>query len=181
MEAEHKELSWVAKDKTALAALVTIRNFTITSEVKTAYQHLRAQYKATNPETIRNQKESELAIVAQHEQLNVLQPLIYEDPKLKITMDINHKFSRFTVGLLSPEFKVVFSFNPLIEDKALQAKFDVPNGMRDRYLGDRKSLPNPKDRMKFVAEIATMFNGLMQDKLPYMEGELRKIRGWLSA
>ena len=44
-----------------------------------------------------------------------------------------------------------------------------------------KSLANTTDRMKFVGDIATQFNKLMLKKKPYIEGELRKIRGWLDA
>ena len=181
MEAEHGELNWVIKNKTAIAALVKVRKLTATPEIDRAYTHLRAQHKASKPEKKQSEKRLELAITAEHEQLNVLQPLIYDDSKLKNTMDSNHKFSRWSAGMLSPQFKVVFAFNPHIEDKSLQAIFDVPTGITDRYLGRRKSLPNRQDRMGFVAEIAAKFNRLMLDQLPYMEGEMHKIRGWMNA
>jgi hypothetical protein len=35
--------------------------------------------------------------------------------------------------------------------------------------------------MKFVGEIADVFNDLMSTKRAYMEAELRKIQGWLNA
>lgn len=162
-------------------SIINIRKFTVTPEIQKAYAYLRAQHKTSDRASIQTAKEEELAITAQHEQLNVLQPLIYDDPKLRTTMDSNHKFSRWSGGKLSPEFKVVFAFNPHIKDQSLQAIFDVPKGVKDRYLGSRKSLPNRKDRMGFVAEIATKFNRLMQDQLPYMEDEMRKIRGWMNA
>ena len=181
MEAEHSELSSIIRDTKAAASLIKIRKLTVTPEIRKAYAYLCTQHKAFDRAAIQTAKEDELAIIAKHEQLNVLQTLIYDDPRLKKTMDTNHKFSRWSAGLLSPEFKVVFAFNPHIKDQSLQAVFDVPKGVKDRYLGSRKSLPNRKDRMGFVAEIATKFNRLMKDQLPYMESEMRKIRGWMNA
>lgn len=181
MEAEHSELTSIIRDSKASAALLKIRRLTVTPEIQSAYSHLRSQFKTSNPEKKQIEKEQELAITAQHEQINVLQPLIYNDPRLKATMDANHKFSRWSAGMLSPEFKVVFAFDPQIADKSLKAIFDVPKNIKDRYLGSRKSLPNEEDRMGFVAEIARKFNDLMQDKLPYMENEMKKIRGWMNA
>ena len=181
MESEHTELSWVIKDKVGLVALIKIRKFAATPEIKSTYDQLRAQFKAAHPNEKQRKRQQELAITAEHEQLNVLQPLIYNDKKLKSTMDTNHLLSRWSKGLLSPEFKVVFCFNPQVEDKSLQAIFDVPTGIQDRYLGDRKSLPNERDRMKFVEEIATKFNGLMVKRRHFMEAELRKIQGWIAA
>ena len=128
-----------------------------------------------------NNQKKELAIIAQHEQVNVLQPLIYNDPELKKTMDMNHEFSRLTGGWLSPQFKVIYSFAPKTNDPNLQTVFDAPDGLKDRFTGAKKSLPNKDDRMEFVNKIAKKFNGLMSTDLPYMEGELRKIQGWLNA
>ncbi len=107
--------------------------------------------------------------------------VIYNDPELKKTMDMNHEFSRLTGGWLSPQFKVVYGFLPKTDDPKLQTIFDVPDGVKDRFTEAKKSLPNKEDRMEFVAQIAKKFNGLMSTDLAYMEGELRKIQGWINA
>jgi hypothetical protein len=153
----------------------------VTPEISSAYTFIIAQYDAVGKNGKHSKKMKELELVARHEQVRVLQPLIYDDANLKITMDMNHQFSRLTGGWISPQFKVVYCFNPNINDSNLQTVFDTPKGMKDRYIGHRKSLPNVIDRMDFVGDIANRFNSLMASQLPYMEGELRKIQGWLNA
>ncbi|MFZ6751593.1 DUF2515 family protein [Undibacterium sp. Ren11W] len=178
MESEHIELSRVVKDSAATAAVVKARNFKATPEIRAAYLEIIESYSAKSK--LKNQQE-ELAFIANHEQRNVLQPLIYNDPKLIETMDMNHRFSRLTGGWISPQFKVVYSFSPKTDDPKLQTVFDAPDGVIDRFIGKNKSLPNEGDRMNFVADIARDFNRLMFEKRSYMEAELRKIQGWLNA
>ena len=120
--------------------------------------------------------------IAEQEQINVLQPLIYNDPALTATMNMNHRFSRMTGGWLSPQFKVIYSFSPSGKsDPTLETVFDPPTGMTDRFKMKIKSLPDQADRMKFVRKIALDFNRLMSEKRGYMDQELRKIQGWLNA
>ena len=109
----------------------------------------------------------------------MLQPLIYDDPKLVVTMDANHKISRYTP--FSPKYAVYYSAAPHNDEPELQTVFDAPTGAWDYVTGPNMSLPNPEHRMKFVANIAKDFDRLMTKKRSYMEGELQKIRGWMNA
>lgn len=181
MESEHIELSRVAKDSAAIAEIVKARQFKVTGEIRQAYAKIIEEHSTSDKNEKFNNQKKELAIIAQHEQVNVLQPLIYNDPELKKTMDMNHEFSRLTGGWLSPQFKVIYSFAPKTNDPNLQTIFDAPDGLKDRFTGAKKSLPNKDDRMEFVAQIAKDFNRLMSKYRPYMEDELRKIQGWLNA
>lgn len=181
MDSEHLELIAAIKDKSAMAALLGIRNVKVTPEISTAYTRISRQYQAVEKDAKQRQKAKELEIVAMHEQINVLQPLIYDDARLKVTMDMNHMASRLTSGWLSPQFKVVYSFDPHITDPSLQTVFDASDGIKDRFFGNRQSLTNPAQRMGFVKRIAKDFNQLMDTRLSYMECELRKIQGWLNA
>lgn len=181
MGAEHTELKSIISDKSSMAALLTVRKQVVTEEVTAAYSHMVEHFNAKGERDKRIHKAKELAIIAKHEQLRVLQPLIYDDPKLKTTMDMNHKFSRLTGGWISPQFRVIYAFDTKITDPTLQTVFDVSTGLGDRFFGARKSLTDPTDRMEFVADISDEFNKLMSKRLPYMEGELRKIQAWLNA
>jgi hypothetical protein len=181
MEEEHRELTRVGADSAGLAKLQTVAKFFVTPEVRNTYATLIAEFNATGPKAKRAAQEAELNIIAKQEQINILQPLIYEDTKLMATMNINHSISRYLGEFFTPKYKVVYSARPTTSDPKLQTVFDDPTGPIDYLKGPSKSLPNPKDRMTYVAEIAKDFNKLMADDRAYMEGELQKIRGWINA
>lgn len=169
------EMRRVIADAAALGRLEKVARFTVTPQVKEAFGYIS--------EGLSNKanQQKELVAIANQEQLHILQPLIYDDPLLKKTMDLNHELSRRLGGWLSPPFQVVFSAKNDSDDKDLTVRFDPPEGAWDRLTGTDKSLPNPVDRMKFVADIAKKFNARMTDNKPYMEAEIKKILGWLNA
>jgi len=179
MESEHKELSRIAADGKATDVLVRLRNFHATDGVKDAYSAMIKEY--SSPADKSRYQREELFSIAKHEQLDVLQPLIYDDEKLKSTMDLNHNFSRLTLGWISPPFKVIYSADPNTPDPSLETVFDTPDGRIDRAFGPRKSLPDQNDRMAYVKQIAADFDKHMTVKRSYMETQLRKIREWKSA
>ena len=180
MEAEHTELSRIVNDKKGLAAVVTCRQFKQTGSIRNAYRQMTKGYDEDDATAKNVFQRLELVAIAEQEQINVLQPLIYNDPKLKETMDMNHQFSRQTAGWISPHFKVIYSAAATNSDPKLETVFDPPENIKARFLGDRESVPNQADRMKFVQRIAKDFNRLMDGKRPYMDGELKKIQKWLS-
>lgn len=181
MEAEHGELKRMAADTAALTSLVKIRSFSVTPEVVLSFKHLAEEYSADDDEKKAELQRNELVAIASQEQINVLQPLIYNDSELKKTMDVNHRFSRLTNGWLSPKFKVVYSAGVANTNRELETVFDAPESIKERVVGARKSLPDVDDRMEFVSKIAKQFNHLMSTRRSYMDGELKKIMGWMSA
>ena len=178
MESEHTELSRMAQDHTALKTLVKLRNFEVTEAVMATFRHLRNEFDQDNKINKQQLQIKELVSIADQEQKNVLQPLIYNDALLKQTMDTNHKFSRLTGGWISPKFKVIYRASATNDDPELEAVFDAPSNLLDQLTGTSKSLPNVEDRMRFVEQIAKKFNLLMLNRRPYMDGELRKIAAW---
>lgn len=180
LELERKELKRIADDSAATARLQKVAQFKVTAEMKETYSVLISEYSASKEEKIR-QQQAELQVIAKQEQINILQPVIYDDSQLIKTMDVNHYFSRLTGGLLSPTYTLYFSAAPKNSDPDLQITFDQPKGWKDRRTGPKASLPNANDRMKYVGEIADKFNDLMARKRLYMEKELREIRRWLDA
>ncbi len=181
MESEHLELGRMCSDSKSLASLVQLRSFAVTPAVTRTYAFLVKEFSASSQSVRFELQQKELVAIAEQEQINVLQPLIYDDGKLQETMDMNHQFSRLTNGWMSPKFKVIYSAKPQNGLPELEAVFDQPTSMTDQFLGGRQSLPNAADRMKFVEQIAKKFNFLMSAKRAYMEGELRKIMQWLTA
>jgi hypothetical protein len=181
MESEHIELGRMAKDSQAHATVEKLRTFAVTSEISQAYRHLIREF---DTKELFNKKEimrNELAAVAKQEQINVLQPLIYDDVLLKKTMDTNHKFSRVTNGWISPKFRVIYRASAKNDDAELETVFDAPESLADRFFGARESLPNAQDRMGFVNRIALDFDRLMTTRRAYMEAELAKIASWVAA
>lgn len=181
MEEEHRELNRVAADAAGLARLQRVAQFAVTPEIRATYATLITEFNAPTAKKKREAQEAELNYIATQEQINILQPLIYEDAKLISTMNINHTISRYLGEFFTPKYKVVFSAQPSTTDPNLQTIFDDPNGVIDYLKGPSKSLPKPADRMGYVADIASKYNKLMAEKRPYMDGELQKIRGWLNA
>lgn len=181
MEEERKELGRVAGDDRALTALERIARFKVTAEIKNTYKILLDEYDSPDRESRFRAQQAELVQIARQEQLNILQPLIYDDARLAETMQLNHRFSRISNGLLSPKYAVVYSAAPITDDSKLTTVFDQPKDSGDWITGMKKTLPNSKDRMEYVGQIARDFNNLMAKRRDYMDRELLKIRGWLSA
>jgi hypothetical protein len=182
MESERTELTRVTSDTAAIATQQRIARFTVTPEIRAAYGVLIKEFKAGTKKVMFEQQQAELVEIAKQEQLQVLQPLIYQDRVLINVMDLNHKMSRFWGSWLSPKYAVVYSAQPKTDDPKLQTVFDPSTGVIDRaWTGATKSLPKPVDRMEYVNQIAEDYNGLMQNNRAYMEAELQKIRAWRNA
>ena len=171
----------MANDSFALAAVARLRTFSATSAISRTYRCLIDEYSAKTPSQKKLLQQDELVAIAEQEQLNVLQPLIYNDPLLKVTMDVNHRFSRLTNGWLSPRFKVIYRASAVNDDPELETVFDAPDSILERFSGQIQSLPNPNDRIKFVEKIAKKFNRLMSERREYMDAEIAKISTWTSA
>ncbi len=185
MEEERREMGRIAADGAATARLQKVAQFTVTKEMTATYTTLIDEFGAGTAAARLGFQQDELNAIAKQEQLNILQPLIYDDSKLVKTMDINHWISRASSGGLSPTYTLYFSAAPKNDDRDLQITFDEPKSPWDRTKGalggTLKSLPNKDDRMEYVSKIADKFNLLMSRKRAYMERELQIIRGWLDA
>lgn len=169
-----REMQRVVQDTAALGRLERIQRFGVKPEIMKAYEDIGKGFLTPGAQR------DELMHIAKHEQINVLQPLIYDDPKLKETLDLNHSLSRRSTWL-SPPFQVVFNANKDVDDPELKVRFDPPHGVVDWIAGSNKSLANPQDRMKYVGDIAKQLNKQMAEKKDYMEAELEKIRAWKNA
>jgi len=176
-----RELRRMASDGAAASSLQRVAQFKATGEIREAYGFFIEEHAAATKDQRFVMQKKELMAIAKQEQLNVLQPLLYDDPKLKQTMDANHQISRYSGGFLSPRYEVVYSASPKVDAPELKTVFDAPDGLKDWATGPKQSLPNQEDRMAYVGQIANRFNDLMSNRRAYMNDELSKIRGWLNA
>lgn len=181
LDAERAELKRLAGDGKALQRLERIKRFQPTAQVRQAYASYLQQATLDDKKEKAIQRRLELKAIASHEQKNVLQPLIYNDAKLKETLDAAHALGRRFGHWLSPHFRVVYSAAPHTDDPRLISRFDEPQGLWDQAKGTDKSQANQKDRIEFVEEIAEKFNGLMEKQEGYMHAQLAQIRKWIDA
>lgn len=113
----------------------------------------------------KNVQMEHLVAIAEHEQGEVLQPLIYEDPN----------FSRWTEAQrawylrpLSPAYELVFSHQCSQRDNELISK-----APRDMVVEDFSS------RMDWIQKAAEKFHDLMSERADYMLRELNTMAGWV--
>ncbi|UIN21254.1 DUF2515 family protein [Herbaspirillum frisingense] len=106
-----------------------------------------------------------LLAIANHEQLIILQPLIYDDPS----------FSRWVgvqrwrlVRPFSPELRLAFSSACDVEDKHMKSVAPSTTKLEDF-----------QSRMKWITTAAGIFHDLMQKQAPYMESQLQAMAGWV--
>ncbi|OWT71422.1 MULTISPECIES: hypothetical protein [unclassified Achromobacter] len=179
MEEERVELTRVAQDNAAFSRLEKIAKFPTTAEVRDTYDLLISEFHG-GPEAQSTTQLKELKLIAAQEQLNILQPLIYDDQKLKETMDMNHRFARASGGIMTTKYRVIYSAAPTTDNPKLQTVFDPPSGrwsgVWHGIINHQKSLPNANDRMKYVGQIASDFHNLMLTQREYMEKQLREIQ-----
>lgn len=123
-------------------------------------------------------------IIAQHEQHEVLQPLIYKQKRHQLEID-----AMGLVGGLAPEVKLFFSSNCNVPQVTVQPKYryrgnhatakDDPK--YDQYVSKPESdivLYNYDSRMKWIKNAAKKFHGLMQNEKSYMHNQLQAMAEW---
>jgi hypothetical protein len=104
-----------------------------------------------------------LLATAKHEQLNILQPLIYEDPVFRTILDLQ----KAAEGLPFVPLRSA-AFSTACDVKAPELREQMTDG--DLY--------NSQDRMEFIEIVANKYHGLMINEPEYMEGEIAKISKW---
>ncbi|MQR02557.1 DUF2515 family protein [Glaciimonas soli] len=133
-----------------------------------------------------------LMLVAQHEQHNILQPLIYDNnPVLKkvltaqrVGRGVSHMPDPMQDGAIPyddggasatinmvkavvPELELVFTSACTVDDPQLKSVAPL-----DTVVNDFES------RMQWIKQAALKFHGLMQEKTEFMESELSTIATW---
>jgi hypothetical protein len=104
-----------------------------------------------------------LLATAKHEQLNILQPLIYEDPVFQTVLDVQ----KIAEGLPFMPLRAA-AFSTACDVKEPELREQMTEG--DLY--------NAQDRMEFIQRVAKKYHGLMLDERHYMEREITEISKW---
>lgn len=152
-----KRLPWAEE------SLAVIDNFKVKKEVVDAFLVIK-QTEEASPGGVRQELQfKSLLATAKHEQLNILQPLIYEDPVFQTILDVQ----KAAEGLpLVPLRSAAFSTACDVKDPELREQM---------IEGD---LYSAQDRMEFINNIAVKYHGLMIRKEKYMEHTITEISAW---
>lgn len=115
--------------------------------------------------------------IAKHEQLAILQPLIYDHPVF--AKWVKKQRENWFYNLISLAYQLVFAADCESEKAALKSK--APEGMELEMASSLEDAQqeSPKTRMGWIGLAALQFHKLMQTDKPHMEGELQKIAAWV--
>ncbi|WP_347902742.1 hypothetical protein [Pseudomonas purpurea] len=152
-----KELPW-SED-----ALVAVNNLKETAEVKEAFTLIRELESLPPGPDRESAKYKSLLRIADHEQLKILQPLIYDD----------WTFQKILDGQAIAEG---VPYVPL-RSAAFSVSCDVEQA-ENRVQMTKGDLYNARDRMSFIGEIAKQYHYLMRSDTKRMESVITEIAGW---
>lgn len=160
MENKLTSLPWAAE------SLPVLDNFKLSGYAKDGMRLVR-EIEKTPPSNKRYSKVqlNHLLAIANHEQREVLQKLIYSDEDLIKWLEIQ----RLPVFNRLAPYKLVFAATCDTDDKELESR---PDGIKDFKLEDEKK------RMDWITQAAEQFHRLMNTKQPYMEAQLKIMADW---
>lgn len=147
-------------------AISVLKNLQITDEIKLGFILMNQVEKLPDGKGRRDTQLNSLLRIADHEQRKILQPLIYNDPLFKSTLDMQAGFEKLP---FVPVRVAAFSTACDVDNPELREQ------MRDGNLYDEG------DRMVFIGKISSKYHRLMQTQKDYMEGEIRKVSTWAGA
>ncbi|WP_111640713.1 DUF2515 family protein [Marinimicrobium alkaliphilum] len=108
-----------------------------------------------------------LMAIANHEQGEILQPLIYDDEIFSSWT--KRQRENFILRWASPKFELTFTHQCTEKDEDLRS--EAPKGM---VVEDFES------RMTWIEQVAEMFHNLMQNRTDYMTSELTSMSEWVN-
>lgn len=146
--------------------LTVLNNLRLTKDITKAFQYTRSFERSSDYEERRALQLQSLMMIANHEQITILQPLIYNEWVFKKSLDIQAALEDL----------------PLIPKRvaAFTTTCDIENEQRRVQMKDG-NLYETADRMKFITAIAEKYHILMHEDVEYMEGTIRTISSWSNA
>jgi hypothetical protein len=159
VHAQLMQLPWYDKARQA------IKDFEVSPEIEKAY----ALIKKCELAELSQKPDTQLQLlnaVVEHEQKNILQPLIYEHPWFSQLI----KIQRLSlIKMISPEFEIIFTHACSLEDEELKSV-----APEDTKLEDYDS------RLDWMKQAIGKFHKLMQSRNELMLQELTHIASWIS-
>ncbi|WP_433691756.1 DUF2515 family protein [Herbaspirillum seropedicae] len=150
------------KDK----ALPKIKDMKISAHIKLAFQKAREFESEANVSKQASIQMANLMAVADHEQREILQPLIYDEKCFSGWVAAQRSI---WVSWASPKLSLVFS-----------SACDTRDAHLESLAADDTVLEDVESRMIWIKRAADSFHSLMQKKPDYMEAELRAMAGWVT-
>lgn len=146
--------------------LTVLNNLRLTKDITKAFQYTRSFERSSDYEERRALQLQSLMMIANHEQITILQPLIYNKWVFNKSLDIQAALEDL----------------PLIPKRvaAFTTTCDIENEQRRVQMKDG-NLYETADRMKFITAIAEKYHILMHEDVEYMEGTIRTISSWSNA
>lgn len=146
--------------------LTVLNNLRLTKDITKAFQYTRSFERSSDYEERRALQLQSLMMIANHEQITILQPLIYNEWVFNKSLDIQAALEDL----------------PLIPKRvaAFTTTCDIENEQRRVQMKDG-NLYETADRMKFITAIAEKYHILMHEDVEYMEGTIRTISSWSNA
>ena len=149
-------------------SLPTIDHFALSDDIKAGFELVEDIESGLRGTVKRKAQYDHLMHIADHEQMAVLQKLIYDD----------ENFSRWTarqrnwalLNLISPAYEIVFSDQCSGDDEALINR--APDDM---------VVENFDSRMEWITDVAKEFHQHMNDKREYMHDTIRQIATWVNS
>ncbi|WP_201597123.1 DUF2515 family protein [Psychrobacter vallis] len=178
--------SAIDKADWAADSLPKINNLKSNNYIKRGFNEVKKFEKIPSKNTSERAiaQRQNVLIIAQHEQHEVLQPLIYKQKRHQLEID-----AMGLAGGLAPEVKLFFSSNCNVPQVTVQPKYryrgnhatvkDDPK--YDKYVSKPESdilLYDYESRMNWINNAAEKFHGLMQKEERYMLGQLQAMAGW---
>lgn len=162
------QLAALQKMPWSAEALPKIGNFKTNKHITEAFELVR-QIERLDPDSKKAKREiaqmQHLMAIAEHEQMVVLQPLIYEDEDFVWWLKVQRKA---WVNWATPTLQLVFSTACEADDPEL--KSIAPKDMM---------LEDFKQRFDWIKTAAKQFHGLMQRKASFMEAQLHTMASWV--
>jgi hypothetical protein len=172
----------------AQEVLPKIGNHVVTQEVKKGFCLVKEWEGAKKKNAKENIQFDHLMEIAKHEQLRILQPLIYneKDPDSKDFVDwikwqrdgipseeVSPKLKwvgvdRIPIKWASPTLKIVFGSACETDDEKLIS-----------YAPEGTKLEDYDSRMEWIKQVAKQFHKLMMNQTDYMHGELQAMAAWV--
>jgi hypothetical protein len=157
VKANVRSLPW------AKEALPKVKELRTTAEIEKAFNLTKLTEGAGSLRERQQLQYDSLVVIANHEQINILQPLIYESTSFQLVLDAQVAMEDVP---MAP--KRVAAFSTACDNKQDELRVQMQEG--DLY--------NQDDRMKFISKIAGRYHQLMSTQTTYMEGVLREIATW---
>jgi hypothetical protein len=154
-----QKLPWHAE------SLPVIKQLGISAHIRNGFAKVR-EFEATSDRRRASKIQYEhLIAIANHEQGEVLQPLIYDNRVFSGSVAAQRAP---VLNWFSPDVELVFSHACQTEEKTLKSV--PPEGTK---------IEDFTSRMAWITKAADQFHLLMQENRAFMEGELRTMAGWV--